>query len=111
MRGGSLRHRVSVLSRADVDDGHGGTTQSLMTVCDRVSALIEPLRGVALDRARQIDPRTTHSVLMRWRRDVQARMTLVYHDGGLDRMFEIIGSPTTDSEKRVLMTLMCKEAD
>lgn len=109
MRAGSLRHRITVEAHVEVDDGHGGFTENVSVVCARVSANIEPLMGRELDRAMQIDPRSTHSVLMRFRSDVKARHIVLYHDGDTDRRFEIIGSPTTDGEQRRQMLLLCKE--
>lgn len=110
MRAGSLVHRVTIQGRTDVPDGHGGFVEGLVTICARVCAFINPLSGLERERAMQIDPRSTHSVVMRYRRDVLARQLLTYHDGPVDRPFEIIGSPTTQEERRREMVLLCKEA-
>lgn len=110
MRAGSLVHRVTISARTDQADGHLGFAEGLTTVCARVAAFISPLSGLERERALQIDPRSTHSVVMRYRRDVLARQLLTYHDGPVDRAFEIIGSPTTVEERRREMVLLCKEA-
>jgi SPP1 family predicted phage head-tail adaptor len=110
MRAGSLVHRVTIQGRTDAPDGHRGFLEGVTLICARVSAFISPLSGLERERALQIDPRSTHSVVMRYRRDVVARQTLTYHDGPVDRAFEIIGSPTTVEERRREMILLCKEA-
>jgi SPP1 family predicted phage head-tail adaptor len=109
MRGGSLRHRVTVQAHSEVADGHGGFTESWTTICARVSAFVEPLSGRELDRAMQIDPRSSHQVTMRFRPDVKARHVVIYHDGETDRRFEVVDGPTTIEERRREMTMTCKE--
>ena len=110
MRAGSLIHRVTITSRTDVPDGHEGFLEGVTTICARICAFINPLSGLERERALQIDPRSTHSIVMRYRRDILARMICTYHDGPVDRPFEIIGSPTTDEERRRVMVLLVKEA-
>lgn len=109
MRGGSLRHRITVEAHVETDDGHGGFVENVSVVCARVNACIEPLNGRELDRAMQIDPRSTHTVTMRFRSDVLARHIVIYHDGRTDRRFEVISSPTDDGERKRQMTMVCKE--
>jgi SPP1 family predicted phage head-tail adaptor len=110
MRAGSLRHRVTIQARTDVPDGHGGTIAGVTTICARVAAFVEPLGGKELERAVQIDPRSSTQITMRFRRDVQARQIAIYHDGPVDRPFEIVGSPRTVEERRREMVLTVKEA-
>lgn len=111
MRGGMLRHRVTIEAHAETPDGHSGFKEGITVVCSRVNASVEPLTGRELERAMQIDDRSTHTVVMRFRSDVQARHVLIFHDGTTDRTFEIIGSPTVIDERRREMTLLCKEAN
>jgi SPP1 family predicted phage head-tail adaptor len=109
MQAGDLRHRVTIQARADTSDGHAGFTEGVTTICARVPASIQPLMGLELERAMQIDPRSTHHLTMRFRSDVKARHIVVFHDGATDRTFEIIGSPTDTDEMHREMTLLCKE--
>ncbi len=109
MQAGALRHRVTVQARTDTPDGKGGFVEGTATVCARVPAQITPLSGRELERAMQIDPRSTHQVVMRYRPDVQARQMLIFHDGLTDRTFEIVGTPTDEDELHRQLTMLCKE--
>lgn len=111
MRAGSLRHRVTLTDRTEVDDGHHGFTAVPVTLASRIPAYVEPLTGRELDRAQMIDPRATHLVTLRYRTDIRARQTVTYHDGMQgDRTFEIVGPPIDPDERHRELQLTCKEA-
>jgi SPP1 family predicted phage head-tail adaptor len=110
MRVGELRHRISVTRQNEVEDGEGGFTKTPVTVCYRTPAHVEPLSGRQLERAQQVDPRTTHRVTVRYQRDIEVRHALTYHDPWKgDRMFEILWVEDVDERHRELR-LLCVEA-
>lgn len=112
---GELRHRVTVQSIPEVDDGHDGFTDGPpVSVHSRIPARVKPLRGVELERARQIDPRLSHEITLRyWRGYTEdlagGRVELIYHDDD-DRTFEIVGPPLDVDEAHVMLQLSCREA-
>ena|SRR5690242_19897475 len=109
VRSGGYRHRISIQRSNEIPDGRGGFTTQIVTVCSRIAALVEPLAGLALVRAQQIDPRNTYAVTMRYQNDISARQTLIYHARGGDKTFEIT-SVNDDEEMHRELNLLCKEA-
>jgi head-tail adaptor len=117
MNAGDLRHRVTIQTLTEVSDGHDGfsdPTWASVARLRRLPARVRPLAGRDLERARQVDPRISHDVTLRyWQAyttDLDGgRARLVYHDLA-DRTFEIVGPPVDAEEKHVELTMLCKEA-
>lgn len=116
MHAGDLIHRVSIQNRTETDDGHGASDETWATVQARIAARVVPLSGRDLERARQIDPRATHELRLRyWRAhdsDLDGgRARVIWHDDGAigDRTLEIVGPPV-EVEHRVMLSLTCKES-
>lgn len=116
---GELRHRVTIQARAETSDGHGGFTDpTWSTVRSRVAAKVRPLAGRDLERARQIDPRVSHEVTLRYWRDYPTdldggRTRLLYHpssNSSDDRTFEIVTPPIDVEERHEALQVMCREA-
>ena len=115
LRTGDLVHRVTVQVPIEVSDGHDGLTLTWATVLPRIPARVKPLQGRDLDRARQIEPRTSHEVTVRfwraYRTDVVGgRAQLLYHDDGTDRTLEIVAPPVDVDEEHMAITMLCREA-
>lgn len=117
MQAGDLRQRVSVQNRTETADGHDGWTVAWATNpgVRRIAARVAPLQGRDLERARQIDPRASHEVVLRWwaayGTDLDGgRARLIWHDGVIgDRTLEIV-EPPRDTEDRVALTMTVKES-
>jgi len=115
MQAGELRQRVSVQNRTETSDGHDGVTESWSTVRSRLPAKVMQLVGRDLERARQIDPRISLEVRVRYYRDFPAdfdggRAQLLWHDGNIgDRTLEIVTPPIEVEERETLM-MQCREA-
>lgn len=113
---GALRQRVSVQVKAKVSDGHDGfLPDQWSSVQPRIAARVTPLAGRDLERARQIDPRISHEVTLRYWRAYRVdlnggRASLLYHDGTSDRRFEIVAPPVDVDEQHVQLRLLCREA-
>jgi SPP1 family predicted phage head-tail adaptor len=113
LRAGELRQRVSIQTRTETSDGHDGYTESWATVHSRWPAMVAPLVGRDLERARQIDPRLSHHVTLRYWLDYATdlkggRARLVYHDVS-DRTFEVIGPAIDHDERHEMLTFTCRE--
>lgn len=115
MTAGDLRHRVSLQTRTSTDDGHGAFDEAWSTVQSRVAAQVVALVGRDLERARQIDPRATHEVRLRfWRAHNDTlkggRAQVLWHDDGAvgDRTLEIV-APAREEGLREWLVLTCKE--
>lgn len=109
MQGGKLRHRVTVNTTVETDDGRGGTTAVPTALLRRVPAQVEMLTGRELERAMQIDPRSRLHVRLRYHAGVHAGQGVIYHSFAGDRTLEIVAPPTIDEKDRA-MTLLCGEA-
>ena len=112
MRAGVLRHRVTITRMVETSDGHHGLDETAATVAARVPACVMPLSGRALERAQQIDPRTTHQVDLRHRTGLATGQAVTYHDpDDGDRTFEIVAPPIDLAEGRRTLRLLCKEQE
>ena len=113
MRAGDLRHRVTIQVRTETSDGHDGLTETWADHHRRWAANVVPLAGRELERARAIDPRSSHRVDLRYYSDYLAddlaRAQLVWHDGGTDRTLEPV-EPPQEVDFRVGLMLTCREA-
>ena len=113
---GELRHRVTIQSIPEIDDGHDGFIDGPpVTVQARIPARVKPLIGRDLERARQIDPRLSHEVTVRYWRNYPTdlaggRTQLVYHAPSADRTFEIVSPPVDVEEAHIMLQFPCREA-
>lgn len=115
MQAGDLRQFVTIQTRTKTSDGHDGYTESWGDVRVRIPAQIVPLQGRDLINARQIDPRASHAVTLRyWKRYgdelTGGRARLLWHDGDIgDRALEIV-EPPRELETRTSLVMVCREA-
>lgn len=117
MRPGEYPHRVTLQAQdAEVSDGHDGYADPTFTsVRLRIPARVKPLQGRDLERARQIDPRTSHEVTTRYwrayRDELQGgRGRVLYHDQDSDRALEMVAPPIDVEEAHREVRLLCREA-
>ena len=119
MPSGLYRQRVTVEASTETSDGHDGVTVVWAAVApSRRSARVVPLTGRDLERARQIDPRISLQVSLRyWRAygdDLDGgRARLVYHptsDSDDDRTLEIVTAPIDVEERHDELQILCREA-
>ena len=106
---GTMRDRVSYVEQAEVKTDRGGFEVGLTTVYRRVPAKVEPLSGVELQRAAQVDPRQKWKVTMRYLSGIRAEQYVIYHRFDGDRTLEIVEPPLVNEKDRT-MVLMCGEA-
>lgn len=110
MNAGELRHRVTVNRLNESRTTRGGTALLAPTALyARVPAFVSPLSGRELERAREIDPRISYSVFLRFVEGIKAQQQVIYHAFDGERVLEVVSPPVTDEKSRT-MTLMCREA-
>lgn len=114
MKAGRLRQRVSFRKYIETSDGHDGFTETPILVRLRVAAEVAALTGRDLERGRQIDPRASHLVTVRYwqtHRDdlVGGRVVAIWHDGVRDRTLEVV-EPPREVVPRVELAMTAKEA-
>lgn len=117
LHAGDLPDRVSIEVRTETSDSHRGYTESWTVRHRRWSALVRELTGRDLERARQVEPRTSIEVDFRFwsafRDDLDGgRVRLKVHptmDSDDDRTLEIVGPPV-EVERRAKVTVPCREA-
>lgn len=115
---GALLHRVSIQERTEASDGHDGLTETWATTRNRISARVHSLLGRDLERARQIDPRVSHEVSLRYWQAYRTvldggRARLLYHPTSTsddDRTLEIVSPPVDVDERHVELRMLCREA-
>jgi head-tail adaptor len=116
MDAGSLDRRVTIQTGTEVSDGHRGVALTWAdTAYARIPAMIVPLAGRDLERARQIDPRASHEVSIRYATGYVStinggRARFVWHDGNVgDRNLEIV-EPPREIETRRALAMIVREA-
>jgi len=116
VRAGELHHRVTIQVPLEATDGHDGSTQTWVPVQQRIPARVRPLQGRDLERAHQIDPRTSHEVTTRfwrhYRHDTRGgRCRVLYHGHDLeDRVFEVVAPAIDVDEAHTEVRMLCREA-
>jgi SPP1 family predicted phage head-tail adaptor len=111
---GALRDRVTIQAATETQDAHRGFVEGTpTTVCARIPAEVTQLTGRELERAMAIDPRIAYRVRVRYRNDIAARQTAIYHAGvqrGGDKTLEIIKPPIVVDGRYRELHLWCMEA-
>jgi len=105
IRAGQLRHRVELqtLSGSTVADSRGHSQKSFLTV-DTVRAKIEYLSGTEGILAKQLFPKATHRVLLRFSSQINEQARLKFNGRFLN-----IESVERVDEKLREMWLICAE--
>lgn len=110
---GELEQRVSVQLLTEQSDGHDGFVDTWSLVRRRLAAKVVPLAGRELERARAVDPRSSHEVTFRyWRQysqELTSRSRVIYHDVGGDRTLEPV-EPPREVIFRDTLSVVCREA-
>src|SRR5262245_44579704 len=114
LRAADLNKVVTCESPVEISDGHDGLITAWLPVApERRPAAVLPLQGRELERARQVDPRISHDVILRYWPAYPAdlkggRSQIVYHDV-TDRRFEIVTPPIDVEEAHVFLRMQCRE--
>lgn len=114
---GDLQLRLTLRRQLEIGDGHDGFDDQALVVFSRIAGSARPLQGIALERARQVDPRISHEVTVRYwstyRADLAGgRVQWLLHqdDSSLnDRTLEVIGAPIDVEERHVMLQMSCRE--
>ena len=115
MRTGELIHRVTIQVPLEVSDDHDGLADpTWVPVQARIPAKVMPLQGRDLERARQIEPRTSHEVTTRFWRNYRhdtrgGRCRIVYHDQE-DRVLEVVAPAVDVDERHEEVRMLAREA-
>ena len=115
MRAGRLKQRVSFQTYTEVDDGHNGFTEvPAPIVRARVPAEVLAVTGRDLERARQVDPRASHVLTVRYWQAYATdlaggRVIAIWHDGDRDRSLEAV-EPPREVVSRDELAMVCREA-
>lgn len=117
MRRGELHHRITIQVPLEVADAHDGLeAPSWVPVQWRIPAHVRPLQGRDLERARAIEPRTSHEVTTlfwrNYRHDTRGgRCRVVYHGHDLeDRILEVVAPAVDVDERHEEVRMLCREA-
>ena len=100
---GDMRNRITIVRRDKVDDGKGGNTITETTICQAWAA-IDPLKGMELNNADQLQIDVIYDVTIWYRSDIQPEMWMSYNN----RKFRIAAIFDPDQKHRYIK-LQCVE--
>jgi len=104
MNPGELNCRVTLLREAKVPDEQGGY-ETIYTVRANVWAKLMTVTTKTIDEYEQITPELLHRIIIRYRSDVAVTDRIQYGS----RIFEQIGPPINEEEKKAFLRLECRE--
>lgn len=105
MRAGPLRERLTLQSvEAGSQDDYGGSPESVSTFAT-VWGAVEPLRGVEMWKAQEVNPEISYRVRIRYRSGVVPTMRVITEDS---KTLEVV-SVVDLGERHRQMHLMCRE--
>ncbi len=112
---GDLNDRVTVQVRSEVSDGHDGLEVAWPPLYRRIAAQVVDMDGRDLERARQVEPRATVEVTVRFWRNFRVdldggRARLVHHDVATERVLEIVAPPRDLEGAHAFVRVLCREA-
>lgn len=110
MRAGRLSRRVTIQERVETQNATGEVVWTWQDVAC-VWAEIAAVNGREFFSAQQIQSNVTHTILIRWRRGIVAKMRVV-EDGGScgDTVYYDIEAPLANA-RRTELRLMCVTRD
>lgn len=100
---GDLKHRITIETRAQADDGVGGFAETWSTFATLWSSIV-PMRGTERFASEKLEHDVTHKITIRFRDDITTAMRISYET----RIFKILGAIDLKEEKRWL-ELSCEE--
>src|SRR4051812_40858822 len=103
MRGGQLRHRVTIQRPVRSTNDIGESTLSWLSVCE-VAAFVKPTSAREQIRNSQADHTITHVVTLRYTPVLSADCRLVFNDRNLN-----ISSVINVDERDFELQLLCNE--
>lgn len=103
MNPGRLNKKVKIQSLTNLKNEYG-ELEEVWQDLKEVWAEVKPLTGRSFFSAQQINSEITHSVIIRYIKDMKPSMRVMYRD----RFFEILYIMDFNEENKALQ-LMCKE--
>lgn len=104
MNPGELNCRIILLQENKVSDEQGGydsTYEARASVWAKVTAIT----AKTIDQYEQLTPEVLHRIIIRYRSDVAVTDRIQYGS----RIFEQIGPPINEEEKKAFLRLECRE--
>lgn len=98
---GALRHRLTIETPVDVDDGAGGVTRNYAAI-DEVWASIETIAANAAWSDNRTGARLTHRIQLRWRADIDTGMRFLFGA----RIFWVRSVADADAHRRRLSVMV-----
>lgn len=100
-----MRHRLTFQTSISVPDDMGGR---LIEWVDAFTTwgFVRPVRAEEIYVAQRIDHEVTHEIRMRYRTGISPQMRIVFHDGEVERNFEItslLNTNEVDKEIRLMV--------
>ena len=102
-RAGCMRNRVSIQSRTESRDAHGGIAETWATTA-LAYADIQPIRGREFFSAEAVNSDVTHKVTIRYREGITPQMRVLFGSRALN-----ITSVINVNERSDCLELMCRE--
>lgn len=109
MRAGRLSRRVTIQERVESQNATGEVVWTWQDVCE-VWAEIAAVSGREFFSAQQIQSNVTHTVLIRWRSGIVAKMRVVENVTCSETVYYDIEAPLANA-RRTELRLMCVTRD
>lgn len=104
MRGGTLRHRVTLMRPTDGDPGDAGNASLTFVESGNIWSRIEPLTVAELLNAQQVQANATHKVTIRYHKEIAQKWQLLFRG----RTFDVEAILPTDM-RPIEMVLLVSE--
>lgn len=104
MNPGELNCRITLQKEVKVPDGQGGY-ETTYTARTAAWAKITTITAKTKDQYEELVPELIHRIIIRYRRDVAVTDRIQYGS----RMFEQIGPPINEGERKAFLRLECRE--
>jgi len=101
---GDLRHRITIQTHTETRDAIGGVVKTWISSSKRWGS-IRPLSGQELVSAKQVDPKVSHKIVIRYQEGLTTDQRLLNNS----RVFNI-SSILNIQERDKLMVILAKES-
>lgn len=104
MRAGQLRHRVSIQTQNDVDDGMGGFTTTWTHSFWARAAIWDLTSKERLD-AMKLESVVSSKIRIRYRAGITSKNRIVFGSS----VFNILGDPVNHERRNIYLDILCSE--
>lgn len=106
MRGGQLRHRISIQYQEPTEDEVGGETL-VWTELFKARAAIWPVSSKEVLDAKKLESVITNKIRIRYRAGITSKNRIVFIQTG--EIYNIVGKPINPDRRNIMLDILCTE--